>query len=290
MRDYAQASCLVKKRGQSKLPFESDDSYATVRVILTARPCAGTHAMHTFPSALAMPRRPRLEVPGLPLHITHRGVNRAATFLDDEDFSLYRERLDEALREQGIPLHACVLMTNHVHLLLTPPACGRVSLAMSRLGQRYVPAFNRKHGRTGTLWEGRFKSCVVDSERYLLTVHRYIELNPVRAAMVAAAEDYRWSSVHASLAAAIDPIITPHPTYLALHQEPQQCGALYRKWLQEGIGEDALQAIRSHLRQERALGDAWFQVMLARTLNRPVAVRPRGRPRGTAEAMQSRDQ
>lgn len=158
-----------------------------------------------------MPRRPRLELPGIPLHVTHRGVNRAATFLDDEDFSRYRQCLGDALAEQGIALHAYVLMTNHVHLLLTPPETGRLSVAMRQLGQRYVPAFNRRHRRTGMLREGRFKSCLMDTERYLLTVHRYIELNPVRAAMTAVAEEYRWSSVHASLGIFADPGITHYP-------------------------------------------------------------------------------
>lgn len=234
-----------------------------------------------------MPRRPRLEVPGLPLHITHRGVNRAATFLDDEDFARYRECLGDALGEQGIPLHAYVLMTNHVHLLLTPSVPGRLSVAMSRLGQHYVPAFNRKHGRTGTLWEGRFKSCVVDSERYLLKVHRYIELNPVRAAMVLAAEDYRWSSAQASLAMREDAIVTPHEVFLATHSDPVGRGAKHREWLDQGINEEDLQTIRVHLKQERALGNPLFQMMVARTLNRPVAVRPRGRPRSGDKAIQT---
>lgn len=226
-----------------------------------------------------MPRRPRLELPGVPLHITHRGVNRAATFLDDEDFSHYRQCLGDVMAGQGIALHAYVLMTNHVHLLLTAPAPGRLSVAMRQLGQRYVPAFNRKHRRTGTLWEGRFKSCLVDSERYLLTVHRYIELNPVRADMALAPEHYRWSSVHASLATTHDPIITFHPVYLATSPDPAQRGVHYREWLRQGIGDDDLQAIRAHLRQERALGDPCFQAMAEKTLNRPVVVRPRGRPR-----------
>lgn len=226
-----------------------------------------------------MPRRPRLELPGIPLHVTHRGVNRAATFLDDEDFSHYRQRLGDALAAHGIALHAYVLMSNHVHLLLTPPAPGLLSAAMCALGQRYVPAFNRKHGRTGTLWEGRFKSCLVDSERYLLTVHRYIELNPVRAAMTAEAERYRWSSAPASLGLAADPIVTFHPTYLAMGPDPAQRGQRYREWLQQALSEEDLQAIRDHLRQERALGDPRFQAMAQKTLNRPVAVRPRGRPR-----------
>jgi putative transposase len=226
-----------------------------------------------------MPRRPRLELPGLPLHMTHRGVNRAAVFLDDEDCIAYCHHLGVALAEQDIALHAYVLMTNHVHLLLTPPACGRLSTAMSRLGQRYVPAFNRKHGRTGTLWEGRFKSCLVDSDHYLLNVQRYIELNPVRAAMVAGAGEYRWSSVHANLDHGVDALITPHEVYLALGTDPAQRGARYGQWLHQGLDEDSQQHIRLHLQQERALGDPCFQAMVAKTLNRPVAVRPRGRPR-----------
>jgi len=170
-------------------------------------------------------------------------------------------------------------MTNHVHLLATPPAPGRLSAALSRLGQRYVPAFNRMHGRTGTLWEGRFKSCLVDSERYLLTVHRYIELNPVRAAMTPTAEDHRWSRARASLALAADSLMTFHPLYLAMGADPIQRSNIYRQWLQQGISEDDLQGIRSHLRQERALGHPRFQAMVEKTLNRPASIRPRGRPR-----------
>ena len=225
-----------------------------------------------------MPRRPRLEVPGLPLHVTHRGVNRAATFVDDEDFDRYRQLLRESLAERGIALHAYVLMTNHVHLLLTPAEPGALSKAMSRLGQRYVPMFNRKHGRTGTLWEGRFKSCLVDSQHHLFTVYRYIELNPVRAALVEAPEHYRWSSVHANLALAVDLGVTPHPSYLALAADPQVRGEAYRQWLFATLGDDEIQAIRMHLQQERALGSPRFQAMIEKTLNRSVACRSRGRP------------
>lgn len=226
-----------------------------------------------------MPRRPRLELPGFPLHITHRGVNRAATFLDDEDFARYRQWLRDSLAEQGVALHAYVLMSNHVHLLLTPPAAGKLSKAMSRLGQRYVPAFNRKHGRTGTLWEGRFKSCLVDSEQYLLAVYRYIELNPVRAAMVATPQDYSWSSVHGNTGAVSDGLITPHAAWLTLGSTVEgRCGA-YRQWLQAGMDAEDEAAIRAHMQQERALGSPRFQAMVEKTLNRPVKCRPRGRPR-----------
>ena len=230
-------------------------------------------------AATAMPRRPRLELPGVPLHVTHRGVNRAATFLDDEDFAHYRRHLGDALAARGFALHAYVLMTNHVHLLLTPPAPGLLSAAMRQLDQHYVPVFNRRHRRTGTLWEGRFKSCLVDSERYLFAVHRYIELNPVRAAMTTAAERYRWSSAPASLGLAADPIMTFHPACLAMGPDPAQRAQRHREWLQQALADEDLQAIRAHLRQERALGDPRFQAMAEKTLNRPVAVRPRGRPR-----------
>lgn len=231
-----------------------------------------------------MPRRPRLELPGIPLHVTHRGVNRAATFLDDEDFDLYRQWLHEALAEQKIALHAYVFMSNHVHLLLTPPAAGRLSRAMSRLGQRYVPTFNRKYGRTGTLWEGRFKSCLVDSERYLLSVYRYIELNPLRAAMVVAPEDYRWSSVHGNTGAASDRLITPHAAWLELGEAPDIRYEVYRQWLCAGLEAEDVSAIRAHMQQERALGSPRFQAMVERTLNRPVKCRPRGRPRADEQA------
>lgn len=226
-----------------------------------------------------MPRRPRLEIPGVPVHLVHRGVNRAATFLDKHDFVRYREILGEVLVAHDIALHAYVLMSNHVHLLLTAPVQGSLSSAMCRLGRRYVPWFNRRHGRTGTLWEGRFKSCLVDSERYLLTVLRYIELNPVRAAIAASPEDHPWSSVHANLGLAEDGLVMPHDVYLALGRDPGARIRAYRDWLLQPIRDDDREAIRMHLQQERVLGDARFQAMAARTLNREVAVRLRGRPK-----------
>ncbi len=151
-----------------------------------------------------MPRRPRLLVAGIPLHVTQRGVNRCATFIDTEDHLLYRELLTEIATAHAIGVHAYALMSNHVHLLITPAEVGGVAHAMRLLNQRYVTAFNRRHRRTGTLWESRFRSCLVDTESYLLTLYRYIEVNPVRAAvraaMVDAPECYRWSSASANLA------------------------------------------------------------------------------------------
>lgn len=226
-----------------------------------------------------MPRRPRLELPGIPMHITQRGVNRAAIFVDDEDRGHYLALLRHELRRACVDLHAYVLMGNHVHLLASASEAGAISAALRRQGQCYVQAFNRRHGRTGTLWEGRFKSCLVDSDRYLLTVYRYIELNPVRAFITATPEDYRWSSVHANLGHATDGLVTPHPVYVGLAPDDASRCALYRNWLYEPLVPEDVAAIRAHLRQERALGDARFQAMVEKALGRPVAVRGPGRTR-----------
>ena len=227
-----------------------------------------------------MPRRPRLDLPGVPLHITHRGVNRCAIFIDEEDRHHYLRLLGLFARKEALAIHAYVLMSNHVHLLVSSLRAGAASAALRRTAQCYVQMFNHRHCRSGTLFEGRFKSCLVSTDSHVLRVCRYIERNPVRAAMAPRAEDYRWSSVHASLASADDPLITPHGAYLALGG-PAERAAWYREWLQEGLGAGVEQRIRDHLQQERALGHPQFQAMVARTLNRPAAVRPRGRPRKT---------
>lgn len=226
-----------------------------------------------------MPRRPRLVVPGIPLHVTQRGVNRVATFLDAADRELYLALLDKSMRRHGIAVHSYTLMSNHVHLLVTPAHVSAPARAMSAINQTYVAAFNRKHGRTGTLWEGRFRSCLVDTESYLLTLYRYIELNPVRAAMVDLPAAYRWSSARTNLGLAHDARITPHSAYLDLGRTTAERTRRYSDFLHSDIEEVELRAIREHIRQERALGSERFQRMMARTLNRPVAVRPRGRPR-----------
>ncbi|WP_017462649.1 transposase [Dyella ginsengisoli] len=231
-----------------------------------------------------MPRQARLELPGIPLHVTQRGVNRCAIFVDDEDREHYYRLLGEATREHGIAVHAYVFMGNHVHLLLTSPQRDGLSRAMRNLGQCYVQAFNRRHRRCGTLWQGRFKSCLVDSECYLLTVYRYIELNPVRAAMVERPEQFPWSSVHANLSLQEDPLVTPHPAYLALDCDPTVRAKAYGEWLRQGVSEDDLLHIREHLQKERALGDRTFQALVERALGRSVAARPQGRPKRQNDA------
>ena len=150
------------------------------------------------------------------MHVTHRGVNRCSIFLDDIDRRHYRDVPGQALRGAAIALHAYVLMDNHVHLLLTPRSLGAVSRLMHTFSRNYVGLFNARHGRTGTLWEGRYKACLVDSEEYVLVCSRYIDLNPVRAAMVEEPVQYRWSSHGALAHGRPDPLITPHPAYMSL--------------------------------------------------------------------------
>ena len=226
-----------------------------------------------------MPRRPRLDLPGFPVHLTQRGVNRGAVFLDDCDRDAYLAYLGKAFGCGGIELHAYVLMSNHVHLLATAPAIGALSRAMCLVGQHYVPEFNRRHARTGTLWEGRFRSCLVDHDSYLLAAYRYIELNPVRAGMADSPDRYCWSSARTNLGLEPNPYVTPHPTFLALGRDDTDRYGAYRRWLDAGIGPDDLERIRAHARQERAYGSERFQSMIAATLNRPVTLRPVGRPR-----------
>jgi putative transposase len=237
-----------------------------------------------FTEDALMARPPRIELPGVPLHITQRGVNRCAVFLDDEDRHDYLRLLGLFAARNALSIHAYVLMGNHVHLLTSSPRAGAASATLHRSTQCYVQAFNHRHRRTGTLWEGRFKSCLVATDRYLLEVYRYIERNPVRAGMVGAPADYAWSSVHANLGLKFDSLVKPHASLLALGDDTQSCHMAYREWLHAGEGEEHLEAIRAHVAQQRAYGDSRFQAMVERTLNRCVSIRSRGRPASNSSA------
>jgi len=141
-----------------------------------------------------MARLPRYVIPGQPQHIIQRGNNRQIIFAAEADYQFFRDALVEAAAKRGLAIHAYVWMTNHVHLLATPEFDDSIGKTFQSVGRRYVQYFNYSYKRSGTLWEGRYRATVVDSERYLLTLMRYIELNPVRAGMVAAPQDYPWSS------------------------------------------------------------------------------------------------
>lgn len=170
-------------------------------------------------------------------------------------------------------------MDNHVHLLVTPPAAGAISTMMQKLGRAYVGQFNARHHRTGTLWEGRYKACLVDTETYVLRCTRYIDLNPVRARMTDDPASYPWSSApsHCGLGGA--PSLTPHPTYTALAPTAEGRAAAYRELLREVMSDDDLAAIRIYLKQQRALGRDAFQAMVEAKTQRFAGTRPAHRPR-----------
>src|SRR5574337_770254 len=169
-----------------------------------------------------MPRQRRLDLPGVPQHIIQRGNNRQPCFLREQDYRCYLSQLDEAAQAQGCRLHAYVLMTNHVHLLMTPEVVGAVARTMQCLGRRYVQYFNHTYRRSGTLWEGRYRATVIEDEPYLFACLCYIELNPVRAGMVKHPRDYLWSSYHANADGEPDELITPHRLYRALGRTDEE--------------------------------------------------------------------
>jgi putative transposase len=232
-----------------------------------------------------MPRRARLRIPGLPLHVIQRGVNRAACFRDDSDRALYMELLAGAAIAQGCDIHSYVLMGNHVHMLLTPSEAGSASRMMKQLGELYVPQFNERHGRTGTLWEGRFKSAAVDSDSYFLRCHRYIELNPVRAGMALHPRDYRWSSYLANAEGMISPFLTAHPTYNAMAHDDDERRAAYRRFIAGGITVSELHQIRGSINSGVPLGEQGFVADLERKTGRRLFPNKGGRPAGTGREL-----
>ena len=191
-----------------------------------------------------MARPPRLVVPDIALHVRQRGVDRQDCFRADTDRLVYLSHLRQLLRATRCALHAYCLMTNHVHLLLTPPDEASCGILMRELGQRYVPYFNRRYGRTGTLWEGRFKSCLVDSARYVLGCYHYIEMNPVAARMVPSALAYPWSSYAANVGVLDDECITPHVEYAALGSSPPSRRAAYQELFRAPPDPELVAAIR----------------------------------------------
>jgi len=226
-----------------------------------------------------MARLPRLDLPGIPQHVVQRGNNRLPCFLDDADRRSYLYLLRDALGTSECQLHAYVLMGNHVHLLLTPPAAGALARMMQQLGRGYVGRFNHRHGRTGTLWEGRYKACLVASESHLLRCMRYIDLNPVRARITDEPGRYPWSSAAAGLGLRGDFLLTSHASYLALGHTSIERAAAYRQLLSEAIPAEELDAIRGYLQQQRAWGADDFQAMVEVKTRRFSGVRPAHRPR-----------
>jgi len=225
-----------------------------------------------------MPRRARLALPGIPLHIIQRGNNRAACFYADEDYPRYLLHLKELSIRFNCTVHAYVLMTNHENLLLTPAAEDSASLLMKHLGQRYVQYINRVYRRSGTLWEGRFRSCLTQSEDYVLACYRYIELNPVRAGMVQRPESYRWSSYSANALGSSDELIAPHEQYLRIGRTEGERREGYRALFNAHLEPDTVEQIRRSTNGNYALGDERFKQQIEEALGRRARPGAPGRP------------
>lgn len=226
-----------------------------------------------------MPRRARIALPDVPLHLIQRGNNRQACFFAEDDCRFYLDWLAEQAPRCGCRLHAWVLMTNHVHLLLTPEAEDSAGRLMKALGQRYVQHVNRTYRRTGSLWEGRFRSCIVGEEAYLLGCQRYIELNPVRAGMVEHPAEYPWSSYRTNARGEAERIpLSPHPIYLALGRDEGERQAAYRELFRQEQASGMVDEIRRATNGNFALGSGAFQERVTATLGRRASRGQPGRP------------
>lgn len=226
-----------------------------------------------------MPRRARISHGGVPHHITQRGNNRSACFFSEEDRGYYLDGLLEGATRYGCAIHAYVLMTNHVHLLATPNDGEGVSRMLRYLGSRYVQYVNYVYKRSGTLWEGRFKSSLVDSDHYLLTCYRYIEMNPVRAGLVAAPGDYKWSSYRAHADGHPDDLLQEHSCYLSLGRNDQERQTAYRALFQHDVDDESLKGIREAINSGKVFGGERFKDQIESALARSVRAGQPGRPR-----------
>ena len=226
-----------------------------------------------------MPRKPRFYVPGAPVHALQRGHNRSAVFFDDLDYLEYLRCLKQAVDSCGCAVHAYVLMTNHVHLLLTPEGADSVACLFQSLGRHYVRHVNETYQRHGSLWEGRYKCNVIESQAYLLSCMRYIELNPVRAGMVDHPAKYRWSSYAANALGVSNAVLAAHTEYLALGGSSDDRQSVYRGLFDAGLDSDALALVRCALQTGTPLGNEKFKAAIEATLDLQVGFARRGRPK-----------
>jgi len=225
-----------------------------------------------------MARLPRLTLAGYPHHIILRGNNRQAIFMDSADFQRTLALLQVNAQEQQVQIHAYVLMSNHLHLLLTPLQNDSLPKMMQAVGRSYVLYFNKRHGRSGTLWEGRYRSALIQTERYFLACMAYIDLNPVRAGMVAQAADYLWSSHGHYIGRQNEAWLSPHPLYWEMGNTPFAREAAYAAMVQSGIGQKQQQALTSSALSGWALGEDAFVEGLQKQTPRRVNAAKAGRP------------
>lgn len=224
-----------------------------------------------------MARQARWSVPGHPHHVLVRGNNRQPIFVDDDDRHRLLAQLNESLRELAVTLHAYVLMPNHLHLLVTPPADGALGRVMQSLGRRYVASFNHRHRRSGTLWEGRYRAHLIGPDAVLRCM-RFIELNPARNGLAPSLHETEWSSLAHHLGVLRDPLVVDPPAYWQLGNTPFEREAAYKASLEQGISTAEADEIRAHLVSGRPLGTALYLSELEHLAQRSLARRPRGRP------------
>lgn len=225
-----------------------------------------------------MPRKPRFYLPAIPAHVVQRGNCRRAVFFSDEDHAAYLRWLHEACLKHGCQIHAYVLMTNHVHLLMTPRYRESISRVIQSTGRYYVTYVNRSYGMSGTLWEGRHKGCLVSDDCYLLACMRYIELNPVRAGMVAHPADYVWSSYHCNAMGKTCDLLLPHEIYLSLGATLPARQLAYRELFRQALDPELVRDVRAAVQTGTPLGNDRFREQVEQTLRCRVGQPRRGRP------------
>ena len=230
-----------------------------------------------------MARLPRFVIPGQPQHIIQRGNNREPIFFSDEDYQFYKEKLLDCSKKHDCEIHAYVMMTNHVHLLVTPHTENGLSKLMQSLGRYYVQYINYYYERTGTLWEGRYKATLIDSNAYMLTCMRYIELNPVRAGMVDRPGDYPWSSYAYNAQGKADELVTPHVLYNHLGSTDTERRKAYRQLFRSSLNEVTINDIREATNKAWVLGNDRFKKKVEKHLERRVTPKTRGGDRKSKE-------
>ncbi|HUR88436.1 MAG TPA: transposase [Ramlibacter sp.] len=228
-----------------------------------------------------MARLPRLTLPGYPHHIIQRGNNRQAIFASPADYERLLGSMEEYAKKFGVAIHSYVLMSNHFHLLATPQDAQGVPQLMQALGRSYVRYFNNRQERTGTLWEGRYKSTLIQAERYLLACMVYIDLNPVRAGIAVDPAEYPWSSHHHYVGRRADKLVAPHPLYWEMGNTPFARELAYADLVRAGIGSQQQQALTNATFRGWALGEADYVEDLQRRTERRVAKGKAGRPPAT---------
>lgn len=231
-----------------------------------------------------MARLPRFVITGQPQHVIQRGNNRQNIFRTDEDYQFYLEKLSDACKKHQCDIHAYVLMTNHVHLLVTPHVQDGISKMMQMVGRYYVQYFNYCYKRTGTLWEGRYKATLIDSEHYLLTCMRYIELNPVRAQNMAKhPADYTWSSYGFNALGEEDALVTPRLEYKRLGATAKARQTAYRQLFRAQLSESVLSDLRDATNKAWVLGSEAFKAKISKQVDRAVESSGHGGDRKSEE-------